>query len=212
MKKILLIDADGIVIKRDGFFSDRFASEQGVPVEKILPFFKNEFKKAVVGDVEMKEVLPAYLNEWGWDGTVDEFLQYWFESENKTDEQVLEFVDRLRETGLVDVYLATDNEKNRLEFIKGEMGLADRFDGIFSSCGFGVEKSEPEFFEKVLGELGEVSPEDVILWDDDEANVETAREAGISAEFYGGFEGFDSAMTEMFEIGDSEGREVGSNK
>ncbi|MFH1601970.1 MAG: hypothetical protein ABIB61_03385 [Candidatus Shapirobacteria bacterium] len=66
MKKILLIDADGIVIEpRDRYFSEKFSEEYNVPLEKILPFFKNEYKKASLGKIDLRKALPAYLKRWG---------------------------------------------------------------------------------------------------------------------------------------------------
>ncbi len=55
--KILLLDADGVTLKKQGYFSDRLSREQNVPVEEIMPFYKNEFRLCQQGKADVKEEL-----------------------------------------------------------------------------------------------------------------------------------------------------------
>ncbi|KKQ98538.1 MAG: HAD-superfamily hydrolase, subfamily IA, variant 3 [Candidatus Woesebacteria bacterium GW2011_GWB1_39_12] len=76
MSKFLLLDADGVVIRpRNKYFSETYSQDYDVPIEEILPFFKGDYKKAAIGEVDIKEVLPPYLTKWGWKGAVDEFKE-----------------------------------------------------------------------------------------------------------------------------------------
>jgi hypothetical protein len=47
--QILLLDADGVVLKKHRYFSERFAEEQGVSLDTVAPFFQNEFIRCQAG-------------------------------------------------------------------------------------------------------------------------------------------------------------------
>ena len=42
--KAILLDADGLVFKKQRYFSEIFAEQYGVSKDLILPFFKNNFR------------------------------------------------------------------------------------------------------------------------------------------------------------------------
>ncbi len=192
MKKILLLDADGVaIVPREKYFSDRYSEEFGVSKDVIIPFFKNEFNDCLIGKSEVSEVFAEQniLEKWGWKGTLPELFQYWWAGENKRFEEVLSFVQELRAQG-VKCYLTTDQEKNRAEYIMQGMGLAKDLDGAFFSYQFGVRKTDAEYWRKLLAELGNPNPSDVEFWDDDEENVAAAKSAGIDAHFFTSFEDF----------------------
>jgi putative hydrolase of the HAD superfamily len=196
MKKILLLDADGVaIVPREKYFSDRYSEEFGVSKDLIMPFFKNEFNDCLIGKREVSEVFAKQhmLEKWGWEGTLLELFQYWWAGENTRFEEVLSLVQELRKEG-VKCYLTTDQEKNRAEYIMGGMGLAKDLDGAFFSYLLGVRKTDPEYWKKALAELGNPDPADVEFWDDDMENVVTAKAAGINAHFFTNFEDFKNAM------------------
>ena len=89
MKKIILLDVDGVIVSKETYFSTRYAREFGVPVEKLLLFFETEFRECNTGKKDMKEVLGKYLADWQWKGSVDELLRYWFEDGSVPDAEVM---------------------------------------------------------------------------------------------------------------------------
>lgn len=189
MSKEILLDLDGVVIKgRHKYFSEKLAEEQNIPLEDIIPFFKGEYKRAALGEVDIREVLPPYLEKWGWKGSPYEFLEYWFEGEREIDQRVMEVVRQLRQEGSR-VHLASDNEINRARYLMDEVGLKDEFDRAFFSSELGHTKSEPIFFERVLEEL-QAQPQDVSYWDDDPKNVDVANQVGIQSNVYADFDEF----------------------
>lgn len=157
----------------------------------MMPFFKNEFNDCLVGKRELREVFKEQnlLEKWGWNGSLDELLRYWWAGENTRFEEVLTFVQGLRSQG-VKCYLTTDQEKNRAQYILEGMGLAKDLDGAFFSYQLGVRKTDALYWQKLLVELGDPNPADVEFWDDDMENVATAKEAGIDAHFFTNFEDF----------------------
>jgi putative hydrolase of the HAD superfamily len=193
MNKLLLLDLDGLVIRpRHKYFSEKYSEEYGIPLEIILTFFKGEYKRSAIGEVDIKEVLPEYLTKWDWKGTVDEFLKYWFVGEKDVDEKVLEVVRGLRQKG-VKVYLVSNNEVRRAKYLMEDVGLVKEFDGSFFSCNLGVTKSDPKFFEKVVKGL-HVRPGEVEYWDSDPKNVDVAKSVRIRGRVYESFEEFEESM------------------
>lgn len=126
------------------------------------------------------------------EGTVDEFLQFWFEAENHIDNRVLDVVKRLRAKGMK-CYVATNQEKYRTQFMKAHMGFEEHFDHVFSSADIGYKKPQKEFFTFILQELlneHKIYPHEVLFFDDTRGNVQGAKELDIDAHFYDGFERF----------------------
>lgn len=181
-----LFDVDGIILTgRTRYFSERFAEEQGVPVEDVVSFFTGDFKKCSFGEADLKELVAPYLPKWKWKGSVEEFLEHWFSSERTKDEEVLKVVAALRAAG-VKCYLATRNEKYRTAYLLNEVGLKEHFDGSFATYEIGHDKDNPDFFEYILGAL-QMAPAEILYFDDRQANIDTAKMLGLEAYFYDGF-------------------------
>ena len=189
MIKAILFDADGVVIKRHKYFSERLAEEFSVAREKTMPFFRGVFVQCVLGRADLKEEVAKYLYDWKWKRTVDELLEYWFSGEREVDTKLLKYIDEIRTSG-IHCYLVTDQEKYRAEYILNAMGLGEHFDGAFFSCGLGYRKSDREFFEEVLKKISNVEPGEVLYFDDDEKNIAVAGAVEISAKLYMSFENF----------------------
>lgn len=195
MIKEILVDADGLVIGQHEYFSTRLAREKNVPVDKIMPFFKNEFQLCATGKADLRMEIARYLPIWDWQESIDDLLKFWFSGENYVDEQVMVKLADVR-TRRIGVHLITDNEANRAKYIRQVMGLGSRFDRLFFSCELGHTKSQPEFFQRVLQELKR-TPQEVAAWDDDPKNVEIMTGLGIVAKVYSNFETFSREIDEL---------------
>lgn len=184
MIKALLIDGDGIVMKpRDKYFSERLREEgYDFPEEREKEFFKEIYPDIRLGKKDLRIEVEKLMRDWGWDGTVDELLKYWFSYENDLDEEVIDILQKLRKNG-IKVYLASDHSEYRKNDLWDRVGLKKYFDGYFFSCDLGVTKDDVKFFEKVLDELSLQSIE-VMFLDDEEENVGVARKMGIRADVY----------------------------
>lgn len=191
--KAVLLDADGVV--NDGaLFS--LEKDYGVAPERLQPFFKNVFPDCLIGKADLKDVLGSYLYEWGWKGTVDSLIEYWFKSTSNTQEGVVNMIIKLKTAGYP-VYLCTNQEKNRLQYMRQQMGFSDLFTGIYASCEVGVSKPAPEFFKKVLKDLAPIKPAEILYWDDSRRNVEAANALGISAHHFSYSDDFVGKMNKM---------------
>lgn len=185
--KVLLLDFDG-VISQGTYFSEIYSEEFGVDINKILPFFDQKKDLTNTGEADLKELLSGVLDDWQWKGTVDELLDYWFNSDSEVDERVRKVAEDLRKKG-VQVYLATDQEKYRTEFIWNNRNLKDWIDGKFVSFEMGCTKSDPIFFKTVLEQLN-VPAEEIVFFDDSKSKVEAAKKVGINGILYTDFEKF----------------------
>src|SRR5450432_1293608 len=110
MLKTMLFDVDGVLVVNEKPFLYHLEHDYGISRETIRPFFKNIFANLLIGHLDLKEVLAPHLQEWGWQRSVDEFLQYWFVSECTIDETLVEYVQQLRQKG-IPCYLATNQEQ-----------------------------------------------------------------------------------------------------
>lgn len=173
----LLLDADGVVqsnrnFRRDmgALLGERVTFEQLFAVER----------PTLTGGRDLRADLGVFIAEHGLDTTPDAMLDVWLTT--TPDPEVLAMVDQVRAAG-VPVYLATNQQPIRGRFMQAELGYGDRFDGQFHSWELGVAKPDPEFFRRIVGELG-VDPAATLFVDDLEPNVLGAREVGLVAEHH----------------------------
>jgi putative hydrolase of the HAD superfamily len=190
--RALLLDADGVLIDGEPARAP-FEREFGIKPEVTRDFFRGVFRDCMTGKADLKECLAPLLPAWGWPGSVQDYLDYWFKAEHHLDEALLADVDRLRSAGVL-CYLATNQERYRTEYIRDVMGLGKRLDGIFSSACIGHLKDDRRFFEHIIEDLASLRPEEMLFFDDLAANVASARGAGLHAELYVNREGFRGAL------------------
>ncbi len=62
-----------------------------------------------------------------------------------------------------------------------------------------MKKSESEFFNEVIQKLG-LKPEELMYWDDDNANVEVAKSVGICAFTYTNFDSLYDTVTNNLKL------------
>lgn len=201
MIKVILFDCDGPIIKREKNFSQRLKEEKGLDVhlEKETSFFKGEFLECEIGKADLKEVLPKWLPVWGWLGTVDQLLDYWFEGETQVNPAMKNYIINLRTKG-VTCWLATNNEKYRTEYLWNIVGLKSFLDGIFSSCYLGYMKPDAQYWEQIYKTLDNIPKQEVLVLDDKQSAIDSAKAFGFNAEFYTNFENFRNTAQEKYQI------------
>lgn len=60
MIKAIIFDTDGMTVNSE-MFSVQFNKDYGVPMDNLLPFFKNEFQPCLVGKADLKnDPSPLY--------------------------------------------------------------------------------------------------------------------------------------------------------
>jgi FMN phosphatase YigB (HAD superfamily) len=183
MPKVVLLDGDGVVLKKGKeYFSERFVREYGAPSQELINFFKKEFRLCQQGKADLKEELTKRLPAWGWQKSTEEYLEYWFNNDVILDEEVLTVAQELQERG-IDCYLTTDQEQYRKEYVLKK--LQGKLKGAWFSCDLGFQKSQPEFFQEVMRRWEtRYLPHEIAYWDDEQRNIDTARLVGIHARLF----------------------------
>lgn len=178
-----VFDADGVVCVGRSF-SAALAHEHQIPRERLASFFAGPFPECLLGRRDLKAVLASSAGEWGWRGSVEELLAFWFRSEHVISTEVLACVRSLRNQGHRCV-LGTNQEQYRTSYLRREMQLAAEFDQIFASCELGAAKPSAEFFSRIQDHLN-VPADALCLIDDSARNVAAAKIAGWRGIWYRG--------------------------
>jgi len=183
MIKVILFDLDGLVIVgRKLLFSLRLSETKNIPKEKIDEFFLNDFRECSFGRADLKEKIAPYLLKWNYDGSVDDILKFWFESENTIDLEVLKIIKDLRSRD-IKCYIATRQEKYRMSYLLNDLKLKEYFDGTFCTCDIGYDKWQKEYWDFVFEKL-KLNPEEIMFFCDTQKNVDAAEKLGVEAYFY----------------------------
>ncbi len=200
MIQIILFDCDGLIVKHNKYFSQRL-QDLGYEINhhKVAEFFKGEFLECEKGNRDLKQVLPGWMSQWGWQGNTDDLLKFWFEGEAETDQKILGYIKTLRESG-IKCYLATNNEKYRAEYLWENVGLKNLLHGLYASWDLGNLKFESGYWDKLYKNFKETPKQNILLWDDDQRNVNAAKQAGFKAELYENFDDYKKVMTEKYKI------------
>lgn len=193
--KTVIFDINGVVVDST-MFSAQLEKDHGIPRSLLIPFFHGIFQKCLIGEADLREEILPYYRYWGWKGTLDELLLYWFRVEGAIDKRIIKLIKRLKQSGKF-CCAATNQEKYRTEYLKKEMGLKNIFNLFFSSADLACKKPEAIFYEKVFASINgklSVKKEEIFFIDDDEKNIEGAANFGFQTFLYQDFEIFDRTI------------------
>ncbi|TAL50792.1 hypothetical protein EPN81_01795 [Patescibacteria group bacterium] len=202
--KAIFWDADGVVLKSSRLFSEQLEIDHGIKTEILQPFFTGIFRQCSIGKADLKEELSKVIAGWGWKGTVEELMEYWFTKGTQIDQTVLDCVQTFCDMG-VRCFMTTDQEKYRGEYLQNLLGNRKPFERVFYSGQIGAVKKDPMYYEHVYDALNQASrapfseliaKKDILVVDDGEKNIETARELGFETHFYTNLESLKRFLAE----------------
>lgn len=196
--KVLLFDADGVVLKEARLFSEQLEIDYGIRTEILQPFFHGVFRECSVGRADLREELGRVVDEWGWQGTVEDLMRYWFEKGTCVDQEVLEYVWSLNRAG-ARCFMVTDQEKYRGEYLRKLLGGGQPFEQVFYSAEIGYRKKDPGYFEYVYRTINRpddpIAKDQVLLVDDGKENIAIAKTFGFDAYLYDDLRGLGELLT-----------------
>ncbi|OGE30980.1 hypothetical protein A2631_04845 [Candidatus Daviesbacteria bacterium RIFCSPHIGHO2_01_FULL_44_29] len=192
MIKAIVFDIDGVLLPELFRFSNRYTKEHGLASDHLAYFFHSDFEQCILGRADLKEVLKNHLKKWGWDKSVDELLGYWFESDTTLDPKVMAVINDLKLKG-VKIFVASNQEKYRGEYLTEVLGLGLAVDKVFISAHLGQKKPSPEFFNTIRQEI-KLKPEEILFFDDGLENVQGAKNVGWKAHLYTDFKNFEKVV------------------
>lgn len=184
MIKAIIFDLNGVFIKSEKL-SERFRRDFGIPEDQFMPALKK-----IIGEIRVPNAGDSFLywkpyfDEWGIELSKSEFLNYWFSGE-KIDQELFAFAKGLKDKGLK-IFILSNNFVERTNYYFEE--FPELF-AIFEKCYFswqtGFVKPDKNAFLAILEE-NNLKPEECFFFDDQEKNIEIARELGIKASLYHG--------------------------
>jgi putative hydrolase of the HAD superfamily len=176
----LLFDFGGVLIEIsfDRVFA-RWADLAGVDVETVKGRFLHgeAYQAHERGELPFATYFQSLREDLGIDLTDAQFADGWNQVFGPEHEEVVEVLPRL--AARVPLYLFSNTNPFHYDHWRARYaGALRHFRRMFISCEMGVRKPHREAFERVAREIG-VPPQRILFFDDTEANLEGAHEAGM---------------------------------
>jgi len=192
--KALLLDVESVLLQRpQPCFFDTLEERYGIDVGD---FFQTTYQQCLRGNGCFETILQHRLLEWGWVGTVEDFLHDWFLSESNVQYDILLLLLRCP----VLIFFISDNTECRMRHLLERRSLGKICRDSFFSCSIGYCKSDDEYWEFVLRQLVilDISPNNILCFDGHSDVVETACEFGLHAY---GFQDIPRFQRQLLEYG-----------
>lgn len=182
--RTIMMDVDGVLVggrPQDGaqLFTN-LEQDLGISLDLLQKeFFKPRWPAIVTGQKALVPELSEVLATIAPTVSAEALIDYWFLNDSRIDQDVLRAIGELRATG-DRVYLATNQEHMRANYLMTDMGLEGQVDGIFYSAALGHRKPSKEFYALATEAAG-ASLDSIFLIDDTPDNVLAARDFGWNA-------------------------------
>jgi putative hydrolase of the HAD superfamily len=177
----VLFDADGVIQQPTVDWRATLAGF--VPAEAaeefVLDLMVSE-RPSIAGKGDFREAVAEVLERWSATASVDDVLQLWHRFE--ADPVVIGWIQQLRAAG-IGCHLATNQQSYRRAIMNDERHYGDWFDQSFYSCDLGLAKPDPAYFKAILAAVDKPGATTLFI-DDNQPNIDGAREAGLHAELY----------------------------
>lgn len=182
MIKAIFSDIDGVIFFQGDKFSLRYSKQFNLPIELFDEFFDKDMDFCFVGKKDLKEALAKYLDSWKWKGSVEDLLNYWFDEKYEPSHMLIDLFKEYKVSG-INIYLTTQNDKYRTDTFLTRLKPILKYDRAFSTCTIGFKKSNPQYFLTCL-EKCNFKPEEVLLIDNSEKAINSAKSVGINTVFF----------------------------
>ena len=151
-------------VKRQDFF-EQYISEVFV-------------KEVLVGKADLHDTLSVVLPRIGYGGDAQNFIDYWLKNDARLNTALLEQVAKLAALPDVTLYIATNQEHNRAQYLMEDLGLKRYFNDIYYSARLGHMKPSPAYFAGIEADIGVEAGRDIILFDDTQVVIDGANAFG----------------------------------
>ena len=182
--KALMVDVDGALINGRPQDGKHWSTDLGTDIGLSPSLFHERFftpywDKIVTGKLDLLSALKPVLSDLAPHLTAEDFIAYWFKNDARLNTELIQSLKFYRSAG-VQIYLATNQEHLRAEYITQTLKLGKLADAVYYSAALGVKKPDHKFLEKVTN-LSKLRPEEIIMIDDTIANIIAAKECGWHA-------------------------------
>ena len=183
----IILDFGGIFVTWEESFGARLARAFSAPLEEMQAALWD-----VLPQVQKKDAPPLftlfqpYLKKWRTHIDEGEFVRLLYLG-TKVEPDVCAWVKGLRDAGLKTFILSTTFHERVEYYRRTAPEIFAAVDEAYSSCYTGVEKPDPRAWQQILEEW-QLAPEEVIYFDNEDANIEAAEALGIKAIHWPGLE------------------------
>lgn len=192
MSRAVFFDVDGVLVhgyharpERQLRWDETLLEDLGVDPDR----FRDEFifgvflREVLVGRLPLVEALESLLPALGYRGSPMTFVQYWLSRDSNIDQELLDIVGRLGERPDLTLYIATNQDHMRAQWLWQTLGFGELFADIFYAARARAIKPSPAFFDFVEARIGRQS-EPPLFFDDSPKVIEAARARGWEAVLY----------------------------
>lgn len=186
MTRAVVFDVDGVLVhgyharpELQQRWEENLLADLGIDPER----FRSEFifdifiKKVVIGEMALVDALDRRLPSLGFKGSSMTFAHYWMSRDSKLNHELLEAIRRLKEKTDIRLFIATNQDHMRAQWLWHTLGLHEVFEDIFYSARAGVMKPHKAFFEFAAERMGQ-QPEPPLFFDDTPKVVDGGRSFG----------------------------------
>lgn len=177
--RALMVDVDGVLIRHEpGLrWDSSLLVDLGIDPDVLATeFFNNHFADVVLGRADLAERLDLVLAGVAPHVPAARLMEYWFSHDAPLDTTLLRDLRRVRQQGM-ELYLATVQEHHRARYLWETVNLKAEFDGMHYAADLGYAKPDARFY-KVIERRVRLAPDEILLIDDRQENVDAARESG----------------------------------
>lgn len=191
MTRSVVFDVDGVLVH--GFHArpdqrqswDPLLMQHGVDPDR----FQKEFifdlfmKKVLVGTMPMIEALDRRLPGLGYKGSTMAFAQMWLGHDSQFNTALVEGIRQLKRRSGIRLFLATNQDHMRAQWLWETYRLGEVFEDIFYSARAGTLKPQKAFFDFADARMGPQSMPP-LFFDDTPKVIEGARAHGWDAALF----------------------------
>lgn len=181
----IIFDVDGVLI--NGFhaneqfrnrWDENLYDELGITQDDLTNhFFNKRFGDVLIGKRPLHEALNESLGDLKFNGTSQDIIDFWMKNDSNINYAVLDIVKKLNSASC-DLYIATNQEHVRANYLWQHLGFKSYFKDIFYSARIGHAKPSLEYFVYINNAIG---GEDIIFFDDHPQNIDVAKSCGWQA-------------------------------
>lgn len=190
MTRAVFFDVDGVLIHgyhaqpaaRQHRWNANLQADLGIDPDR----FQQEFiydifiKKVIIGQVSLVDALERRLPAMGYTGSPMTVINYWLSHDSVLNRPLLDIVHRLKARPDLRLYIATNQEHLRANWLWSHLGFAELFEDMFYSARIGIMKPHQAYFDFIEQRIGpQTMPP--LFFDDTPKVIDGARRAGWEA-------------------------------
>lgn len=191
MTRAVLFDVDGVLVhgyharpEKQVRWDRTMQADLGVDPARFKAEFIDDIfiKKVIVGQMSLLEALDRTLPRLGYRGPSMAFAGYWLSHDSNVNQPLLDVVARLKAAG-TPLYVATNQEHMRAQWLWQQLKFGELFDDMFHSARIGHMKPARPYFDWIDNRLGrrDAPP---LFFDDRDDVVKGANAHGWEAVLY----------------------------